>query len=1315
TAVPYAFRAGQLASLAGSFTGVLQFANTFGQDSTITLPDPGASTATVCYQGSASCGFVTGTSAGFIQNGTAVQTGANFNIRSAATGSVGAVVQGANGQTADLLQLQSWNGTTATNVFSVNNSGVVTLAGGLTADVTTPATTTATAITIKPGASSGNSSNGAALTLRGGDGSGTTTVTGGAVAIQGGSATGGSGTRTGGDVTIDAGTGAAFTNNGTITLGGTNAKTLTIGATASIGANTQTINIGTLNTTGTQNVTVGSGSSATGGTTTVQAKGAVNITGGAASTWDIGNNLLSLQTTNNGAITTGTGLLTQGGNMTFSGTAARTITGPATGGLTVNVTGGPLTLSTTTSGALAVTSAAALNFTGAANSTWTVGAGNTLGIVSSNFNVTTLGVLTTTSAVLTGANALTLGTTGTNTGAILFKGATAASGTLTLIGPANPSTNTITLPNETGTVCTTAVVCSGYAASSVSGNYLAQVPTTTPTNTVTPTAAGVVGLTVNATSGTAATAVIINQAQGADALAVNTTGGSQTNGVVITRTNAGTLSNGLSIVNSSGTVTNGLAFSGTIGTDINRASGILSLQGTGGVTVTAGGTTTLGLDTVGAGTVNLGNANATTIGIGGASGATTTIGGGNVAHTIAIGAAGSSTIQGITLGSQGSTSSTTIQGGTGAGAISVQAGASGTILIGNTNSNAITLGGTSGTTTLQGAVKVSTLGAATAAGAAVCRDTATTNLVACDSTNTGGRPFLQSGNNFGAAGVLGTQDAFGLQVITNNVARATFDTSNNLYLGLGATNAAPTAFVVQATGSTTAGTAGAALTIQGGAGMTTSTGSNGGGLKLAGGDASGSTNRDGGTVTLQGGNKANSGAAGTVLVKNLADSASAFSVQNAAGSSTVFDVDTVAGRVGIGTATPTRSLHLSVNNTSVDTPSMLVQQAGTGDSTLEIRNPSQSYFLGVDTSDGSKFKISSTTAAATSTVNAGLTSIGTQSDSSNSGWTIMEKVTVGANGGMVTSISAYTAGVHIAPNNHIQAALYDHDPGADDAPQNQLAVSAVQAATPTTWNVLTIPSTPVVAGGTYWLAMSFDGNNTVQRYENAGGRAVFYDDGFGVFPTSEAQLDSYGVSAPPNTRAYSIYMTMIPDGAYDSFGTTALFTLSDTGQTTFKNRYDSTSAFQVQNASGNNLFNIDSSASVLNIGAVGSLAVASTVNVGTSTGATQAVNIGGAAAGSAANGTTVLVQGGNSATAVQLQALASGTISIGTNAANTIAMGNTTAATAVNILSGTTGGINLGAIGTSTAGSTIHIADTTDATGTQAITIGSVANVNNAV
>jgi hypothetical protein len=234
---------------------------------TITLPDE---TGTLCIQSSTSCGFATGSGDGdYIQNGTTVQTNANFAIRSAATGSVGAVVQGASGQTADLLQLQSWNGSTATTVFSVNNSGVVTLAGGQTRDITTADAATSTAMVLQPGISSGATTTGAAVSLRGGDVSGTTTVTGGAVTIQGGNATGGSGSRTGGAVTIDGGSGA--TAAGAINIGTANAPTINIGSVGST-AKATAINIGTSTTTTasmTQTVTIGSAANL-GHTVTVQ-------------------------------------------------------------------------------------------------------------------------------------------------------------------------------------------------------------------------------------------------------------------------------------------------------------------------------------------------------------------------------------------------------------------------------------------------------------------------------------------------------------------------------------------------------------------------------------------------------------------------------------------------------------------------------------------------------------------------------------------------------------------------------------------------------------------------------------------------------------------------------------------------------------------------------------------------------------------------------------------------------------------------------------------------------------------------------------
>ena len=78
--------------------------------------------------------------------------------------------------------------------------------------------------------------------------------------------------------------------------------------------------------------------------------GALSLTGAAASTWDIGNNTLSLQTTNNGAITTGTGLLTVGGNLSFGqASTIGTVTAVAAdaAGLALTVQAGTANSSTT--------------------------------------------------------------------------------------------------------------------------------------------------------------------------------------------------------------------------------------------------------------------------------------------------------------------------------------------------------------------------------------------------------------------------------------------------------------------------------------------------------------------------------------------------------------------------------------------------------------------------------------------------------------------------------------------------------------------------------------------------------------------------------------------------------------------------------------------------------------------------------------------------------------------------------------------------------------------------------------------------------
>jgi fibronectin-binding autotransporter adhesin len=167
--------------------------------------------------------------------GGLTETGtAQINATGSATTTVGSVsagaVQIASGGASSFAVTGATLALSGTN-FSLNTAGVLSLAGGQTADIVTPGASTATALTMQPGASSGASSNGPALNLLGGDATGTTSVTAGSVVIQGGNATGASGTRNGGSVTIDAGTGGSPGVNGTVSIGGTNANAVSIGRT----------------------------------------------------------------------------------------------------------------------------------------------------------------------------------------------------------------------------------------------------------------------------------------------------------------------------------------------------------------------------------------------------------------------------------------------------------------------------------------------------------------------------------------------------------------------------------------------------------------------------------------------------------------------------------------------------------------------------------------------------------------------------------------------------------------------------------------------------------------------------------------------------------------------------------------------------------------------------------------------------------------------------------------------------------------------------------------------------------------------------
>ncbi len=100
TAVPYAFRAKELVATSGGVTNTLTFATPATTNHTLTLPNE---TGTVCTTGSVCSGYAASSGSGsYIQNGTSQQT-ANFNIVSAAAGSIGALIQGATTATQPVL------------------------------------------------------------------------------------------------------------------------------------------------------------------------------------------------------------------------------------------------------------------------------------------------------------------------------------------------------------------------------------------------------------------------------------------------------------------------------------------------------------------------------------------------------------------------------------------------------------------------------------------------------------------------------------------------------------------------------------------------------------------------------------------------------------------------------------------------------------------------------------------------------------------------------------------------------------------------------------------------------------------------------------------------------------------------------------------------------------------------------------------------------------------------------------------------------------------------------------------------------------
>lgn len=377
----------------------------------------------------------------------------------------------------------------------------------------------------------------------------------------------------------------------------------------------------------------------------------------------------------------------------------------------------------------------------------------------------------------------------------------------------------------------------------------------------------------------------------------------------------------------------------------------------------------------------------------------------------------------------------------------------------------------------------------------------------------------------------------------------------------------------------------------------------------------------------------------TPAIRSTTDSTTGIQVQNTAGTTTIMNIDTQNARVGIGTSAPSTSLHVATNDATVNQPALLIEQQGSGDAALELRDGSgKSFYLGMDRSGGSAFKISSSTSVQ-STFNAGNTSVGGSPTSALDNALAAKKITTGAQSGSLSSVSIHTTAVD-SSNPDVKVALYEHD-AVNNRPGDLIAGSTTGQTLTVGWNTIPL-SGALAANTTYWVGVKAQGTSTFS-YEYCGGCAgdsAYYSGR----PFNDPWPSPAGAATVYSTNEnYSWYMTASYGAISDTFSGADLFSMTDTGKLTIQNSANSLSAFQIQTAAGTSMFNVDTTNQYIGIGA-GASVPSATLQVAGSL--------------SSAGGNVSLNDSSNYSVSIG-SGTSTGSVTIG-NAANTTTLGSNT-------------------------------------------------------
>jgi hypothetical protein len=306
-----------------------------------------------------------------------------------------------------------------------------------------------------------------------------------------------------------------------------------------------------------------------------------------------------------------------------------------------------------------------------------------------------------------------------------------------------------------------------------------------------------------------------------------------------------------------------------------------------------------------------------------------------------------------------------------------------------------------------------------------------------------------------------------------------------------------------------------------------------------------------GTYNLLTGGSIAGATAGVVLQSSTPGTAQTGNF-NISGTGTVGTLDATIANIN----TTNSQAELTVAGTTSDSTALgLVVNDVNGDDLLQVRNDGQ---VTIGKASGSSSTI-------------GKTNIGATPDTGYGSLVAADKITTGPENATLNSISTYVGSPIDTTNNKYYLGIYKDNGGT---PGTLIATSTQGTLTASAWNTLSV-SASLSANTSYWLAFftnTTQGSDPYQYYDTTATTTHAYDSGVSFSSGLPAAFTTSGTS----TTMHSIYASVSETGPLG-----ATLTVNPTNGVSVITPTNTTTALQVQNASGSSVFNVDTSNKVV--------------------------------------------------------------------------------------------------------------------------------------